>query len=856
MFRPSLISLAALVACNPAETDPAESDATPPPDLVAWPDAGQARAGFVTDDAALVAGLAAEGVPGDVVMVNDRARFVIQGLRDGSYYVTGWGGLLDADVRRDPGEPGADLVEKWLPMTGLGRVIDPLSLEVVADGTGGGPAIVKVEGSDIGLPLIEGAAESPGLLAPLGLQIVQTWTLHPDTPFLEVETTVTAPEGAELAIADVMFGSPETGLRFTEGVGFADDRQATYGWTGAVGRDDDVAVGTFADAPDGLEPGSLDLIAELVDITVGGGAPATIPPGGSLTWRRHQGVARTLAALTDRWLADRGIASTPFTGTVTAPDGPVAGARVHLLVDGAPWTVTDTGPDGSFAAQVPAGADVRAVAVGEHTGLFVDRPLAPQVAPYAAAGVRDRTLDAVRANAPRPAVVEGRGIGADAAPLSLSTPAQVTVAVDDGLPFTAQLRPLDAPTARDPRLSRPIAGDRAVGWSRGGPLTLTVPAGRHALVVHRGIRHEAHAETLELDAGAAVTVSTSLASAYTPEGWLVADPHSHASPSGDGAIPMEDRLIVAAAQGVQIHVGTDHDHLADYRPLVDALGLSAVLASVVSDEVSPPLRGHMNIYPVEPTPGASNGGAWSWWDDIPATTDAIVDALRARHGDRFVLQLNHPQRSGVASSAGWSQGRIRRADFWTTRFDAVEVLNSASTSNGLDFWLDAVARGLRPTPTGVSDSHGHLSGHVGLSVTFVRLPGVTPGAFDDDAFADAMRAGAVVVSRGPFLDTSAVPGMDVAAGTTLTVTARGPSWIVVDRLILLRDGEEVARITGDTGTFDLSPDRDAVYVVIAEGDAAMAPVSDRTPWALAGPWRVDVGGDGWTPPKPAFEVGR
>ena len=64
-----------------------------------------------------------------------------------------------------------------------------------------------------------------------------------------------------------------------------------------------------------------------------------------------------------------------------------------------------------------------------------------------------------------------------------------------------------------------------------------------------------------------------LPKAFEHPGWVLGDPHSHGSPSSDGALPMEDRLIVHAGVGLQVHFGTDHDHLADYRPLLAPLGL-------------------------------------------------------------------------------------------------------------------------------------------------------------------------------------------------------------------------------------------------------------------------------------------
>ena len=309
---------------------------------------------------------------------------------------------------------------------------------------------------------------------------------------------------------------------------------------------------------------------------------------------------------------------------------------------------------------------------------------------------------------------------------------------------------------------------------------------------------------------------------------------------------MEDRLVVTAAAGLQVHFGTDHDHLADYRPLVTALGLEDTLRSIVSDEVSPPLRGHFNVYPVEPDPSLPNNGAWTWWTQIPESTTAMHDALRERHGPGFVLQSNHPLDNGMGSAAAWRPGEAE-AEYWSERIEAVEVLNGGGgQADYVPFWADLVMRGQRVTPVGTSDSHDHFGGAFGLSATWIRA-----GFGDSDAaIGEAMRQGRVVPSLGPFLAVEPAPGADLSAGATVEVEARSASWARVDRLRLFEDGVEVEVVEGASATFTLSPAADAVYWLTAEGDAPMQPVSGRTPWAMAGPWRVDADGDGFEPPLP------
>jgi hypothetical protein len=275
---------------------------------------------------------------------------------------------------------------------------------------------------------------------------------------------------------------------------------------------------------------------------------------------------------------------------------------------------------------------------------------------------------------------------------------------------------------------------------------------------------------------------------------------------------------------------------------------------VVADEVSPPLRGHFNIYPVTPEPGLPDNGAWLWWTEIPQSTEDMVDQLRARHGEDFILQSNHPTDAGLAQVASWSSGNVVRGDMWTDRIQAVEVLNSGDYESFLAFWVDLILRGRNVTPVGVSDSHSHTGGDIGLSFTWIQV-GTDVASVSDEAVADAIRSSRVQPTRGPFLQASVMPGSTVPADTELSVQALAPSWIQVDRLRLLRDGVVVEEVAGTEATFVLGAEQDAVYLVEATGDSPMAPISSLTPWTLLGPYRVDVQGNGFEPPLPELVVG-
>lgn len=834
-----------LSACkSPTPTDP-----VPPATVVEALDVavrlapGEVRAGVIADEAALFGGISAEGQIGDFKIYNDQVQFIVQGARLGSYYLELGGGVIDADVVRPEGEMGRDFVEEWNTMLGFGRVISPTAVEVVQNGSEG-EAVIRVTGTDAPLSLLVGTLESDQLLQAQGLEVVTEYRLKPDSPLLEVTTTITATRDlANIAMGDILLGAPELADAWTAGGGMA-GTSGEKDATGYIGARNDGAIGILALPGAKLQASaSADLLADLIDLVLGFDITLPLPAGTSHTWTRYWGAGRDLAVLTDARLAGEGTRTE--SGTVTAPDGPVAGARVHVVANELSYTVAVTDEQGAFTADVPASAGVRFVTDAAGHGLHLDLPAgAASWAPFASPAVNSASAASIRDGAIARPYAQSRGVHEG---LVVDQPGVVRIDLDDDLPYTVRIGPgVEFPDRRfaSPRPS----GLAAAGWSRGGPLELEVEAGTFDVLVHRGTRFDVLTQSVTVVPGQTVDITGSLTPAFQHDGYVLGDPHSHSAPSGDGQISMEERLMVHAAGGVQLHFGSDHDRVADYRPLLEALELDS-MQSIVADEVSSVLRGHMNAYPLEPDPTLPNNGAVSWWTQIPASTQELVDRVRERHGD-IIMQSNHPLDNGVADAADWSPGLIGDASFWVTDLNAMEVLNDGQHLDYFEVWLDLTARGYLLTPVGVSDAHGHFNGPPGINVTWI---GGTPGAMTPANLKEAYRTGDVHVGLGVFLDLSERPGSTLTSATTLDVTALSPPWATVDRILLYENGVVVETVPGTTASFELDPPADTVYVVVAEGDQPMLPVSTRRPWATSNVYLFDRGGDGWSAPLPPLE---
>ena len=413
------------------------------------------------------------------------------------------------------------------------------------------------------------------------------------------------------------------------------------------------------------------------------------------------------------------------------------------------------------------------------------------------------------------------------------------------------------------------SGKAAQAWSRDGAVTVALEPGDYELLVHRGFTWEVWTGSVSVASGEAANASAELVQAYHPADALVFDPHSHGAPSGDGGVPMEARLITHAANGVEVHVGTDHDHIADYRPLIGPLGLEGVMTSIVGDEVSPVLRGHVNVYPLEPDVSRPNNGAVAWWDGVEDTEGLFADMWEMLGGDG-VVQLNHPLDKGMLEAANYDleDGVIESPDHYSSAFNAMEIMNDSDYASFTPFFLDLVNRGQVVTPVGVSDAHGFTG--IGHSFTWLHTASADPAALTNAALVAAMADRATVVSRGPYVELTVdgdwAPGQTLTGqSATLELAVFAPSWMDVDAVDVLRDGEvmdtlditEVASGERLRTSVVISADQDASFAFVARGDAGMSPVDPGdTAWALTSPVFLDVDGDGWEAPLPPLQLGR
>lgn len=333
-----------------------------------------------------------------------------------------------------------------------------------------------------------------------------------------------------------------------------------------------------------------------------------------------------------------------------------------------------------------------------------------------------------------------------------------------------------------------------------------IPPGKYKVSVTRGFEYSAIEKEIEVSLKKPASLKASLQRIVNTKGWISADLHLHAQPSPDAPAMLEDRVRSLLSAGVEVGVATDHNMVSDYGPAILALGMKGQVASIVGDEVTTKdlLWGHFNVFPLE-----ADSEPLAYRNTLPSR---IFAEARSRKplGKGTIVQVNHPRMGDIgyfdilrmdgADIAGWKQ-RTPLADM---SFDAIEIFNGDhydkidKVEQCMRDWYALLSAGFKVTATGNSDSHRLTFHEPGTPRNYVSVGNDNPAEWNVDrekAFVDALRAGKVIVSSGPFVDLKVGEkgiGDTVSPGEfEVLVSVDAPSWVDLSRVELVVRGQAV-----------------------------------------------------------------
>ena len=830
----------ALAGCSdpgptcPGPFDDGDLDGHPEP-LGAAP--GEARAGRIkgTDLPPVASGLIT-WADGDFVLANDKVAIVIEDAGDSDLYDP-WGGRPVGLARVVDGK----LVEpnnfgEVFVLTGRATVVAE-SVSVLADGSGGGPAIVRARGKLRPIPFIEKLLSLVYTVELDDIEATIDYELAPGAEHVDVRVRYASPRGEITNVPStmhaVMYSGRTAPAPYQPGFGFDSTLSGPY----MALVEDGATSWAYA-------PGEGNLSSSLsVSGFLGAFGPGFEIPACGTSERLHAkiiiggpGLDGVQAAAARMF----GEEQRPITGTVTRDGVPAAGVRVHAVQGAMYFTRATTDANGEFTLHVPAQAAVTLEAY----------PPGDAVA----------TVDI--------------GTGTTASLTLPATGAIRVVATENGVGIPARVQVI----ATDPPRAPPNYGEPRMPSSRlhveypvSGDVTLRAPPGNYRVVVSRGYEYEIVEQNISVVANQTVEVDALLDRVVDTAGVQCADFHIHTWRSNDSGDDSVRKVAQAVADGLELPVRSEHEYVDDFRAEIEQLGVGRHAAGFASIELSSmEVWGHMGVFPLVPDPTAVNGGAPLWQrfptlaePDLPVETlepPVVFEAVRARPESPVII-INHPRGgSNYFDYVGFNPatGIVELEGGWDTKFTLVEVFNDSGWQSNLNGnvrdWFGLLRAGRKMFAVGSSDSHGMATSPVGYPRTCIELDTDDPRSLEASFVRDRLAAGRTTISGGIYVDAklgTAGPGETVSgAGSQmmLDVTVQAATWVDVDALDIVVDGNVVDTIPimpGDAVTpviryqkqVPVTVQASGGFVVVAAyGNATLEPVHPgRIPFGVTNP---------------------
>ncbi|MBH24310.1 MAG: hypothetical protein CMH57_07660 [Myxococcales bacterium] len=185
------------------------------------------------------------------------------------------------------------------------------------------------------------------------------------------------------------------------------------------------------------------------------------------------------------------------------------------------------------------------------------------------------------------------------------------------------------------------------GYTEDGLASLRVrPNQTYEVYVSRGLEYDVQrAEIGFVGPGEVKVVSTVLSRVVDTEGYISGDFHLHAAPSLDSSLPLDERVLSAAGEGLEFPVATDHNFVTNYKPIIERNGLEPWMNTVVGLELTTLESGHFNGFPLNRKVEEITKGSFEWSQRTPAEIFTDLKELGELGPEKTIVQVNHSRDS-------------------------------------------------------------------------------------------------------------------------------------------------------------------------------------------------------------------
>ena len=539
--------------------------------------------------------------------------------------------------------------------------------------------------------------------------------------------------------------------------------------------------------------------------------------------------------------------------------GPVGGADVVIHRDGEQYARGVTRKDGVLACNIPSGkCDVTITSISRGTATI-------------AVGEANEYL----VELPQSGYIEGRITDAEGGPI----------------PCKVQFRGIEGTPSPD---FGPDSGDHAVKnlyYTANGRFRQQIAPGTYDVIVSYGPEYDAVYKRITVARGEDTILATILVRSVDTTGWISTDFHSHSSPSGDNTSSQFGRVLNLLCEHLEFVPCTEHNRISSYRPHLERLGVSHLLATCPGMELTglPGLINHQNAFPLVRKPRTQDGGGPRTDEDPIAQIERL--ALWDAGSDKLV-QGNHPnivQMLGDRDLDGNpDSGFAKMVGF----MDVIEVhppgeiLMEPETGgrNRIYNWLQMLNLGYRVPGIVNTDAHYNFHGS-GWLRNYIKCSTDDPARIKTMDIVHAAERGNFIMTNGPYLEVElSAGGKTVTAGDDLRVAngkavlhvrVQCPNWFDVDRVQVFMSGrpkeelnfrrrESPGNFSPKTVCFDqnipIHFEHDEHVIVVAVGEESqlglvMGPDHEKDrPVAVSNPIYVDVDGNGFVPNKDLLDL--
>ena len=180
-----------------------------------------------------------------------------------------------------------------------------------------------------------------------------------------------------------------------------------------------------------------------------------------------------------------------------------------------------------------------------------------------------------------------------------------------------------------------------------GEGTVTLPTGEYYAVASRGPEYELDiTDPFSVRADSHVDLEFHMFRSVDTEGWIAADFHVHSSPSHDSGVGYPLRVSTMVSEGVEYFTATDHDHISDFDPTIEEMGLTEWINSAPGLETTTIEVGHYIGFPVRVDHLSDSGGAVDWTGLHPQEMINDIRELIGPSDTEPVVFIAHP-RDGI-----------------------------------------------------------------------------------------------------------------------------------------------------------------------------------------------------------------